>query len=488
MKNKGRVLTAILILTVGLLIGCGSSSDLSDSVNQIYSLITELSEEDESEVAVAGQDEPSDEAAVVSQNEPYSEDNVEEENIDSVEYGGILGWVVNVENEDEKIEGAEVTAVSTATGETETITTDSSGYFELILAEGKYTLTVTTQGYEDYIWPDGNDFQNPVVVTNEGVNYLDDWIKMTPVKMSRKNYYDSEGTLVYYEVYAYYDNGLLCSSTLYQVYYSSFSEGYYSSGEYTFLYLYDEDWNMTDIVLDALTISDWFDESTGEIILGYEYDAEGKSTKIFIYPETESIEQEKFGVDSSKTEEIYEDYPVVTTEVSSGWAAAYLKDIFAGDEPTDMTECRLIYVNDDMVPEIWMDYGYGYAGAEVYTQNGNSTDCVYFDHGYAEWIEKENLLWTGGGSMDEYYDNVYQIQDGEFVSIGSGVYGAADNANVQYDEQGYPLYDYYWNGVEVTEEEYEGALSSVFDETKAESSYQNIYTYKQCKLLLQCIS
>ncbi len=451
---------------------CSSKSELCTSCNMIDACIAV-------EKAISAKAGETDEA---------TEEAETEEPVEEVEYGGILGWVVNVENEDEKIEGAEVTVVNIATGESETTTTDSSGHFELVLTEGEYTLTVVAQGYEGYIWPDGNDFQNPIVVKNQGVNYLDDWIKMTPAKLSRKNYYNSEYTLVYYEVYAYYDNGLLCSSTLYKVNYYSGYDGYYRSAEYTFLYLYDENWDLTDIVLDVLTISDWYDESTGEIVLGYEYDASGKSTRICIYPETESIEQEKFGVDSSKTEEIYEDYPVVTTDVSTGWAAAYLKDIFAGDEPTDATECRLIYVNDDTIPEIWMDYGYGYAGAEVYTQKGDGTDCVHFDQGYAEWIEKENLLWTSGGHMDEYYDVVYQIQDGEFVSIGSGVYGTSDNSNVQYDEQGYPLYDCYWNGVKVTEDEYEKALRSVFDEAKAESSYQNIYTYKQCKLLLQSLT
>ncbi|MCD7811719.1 MAG: S8 family serine peptidase, partial [Ruminococcus sp.] len=103
-----------------------------------------------------------------------------EETDATVENGGILGWVVNVEDEDTKIEGAEVTVTNVDTGEVESTVTDSEGHFELILPEGQYTLTVTAEGYVDYIWPDGNDFQNPIEVKNEGVNYLDDWIKMTP--------------------------------------------------------------------------------------------------------------------------------------------------------------------------------------------------------------------------------------------------------------------------------------------------------------------
>lgn len=95
--------------------------------------------------------------------------------------GGVLCYVVNKEDENTKIENAKITMVNVDTSEEYTTTTDSSGHFELFLPEGKYTLTVKADGYEDYTWPGGNaDFQNPIEVKNNGVNYLDDWIKLTP--------------------------------------------------------------------------------------------------------------------------------------------------------------------------------------------------------------------------------------------------------------------------------------------------------------------
>ena len=90
--------------------------------------------------------------------------------------------------------------------------------------------------------------------------------------------------------------------------------------------------------------------------------------------------------------------------------------------------------------------------------------------------------------MDVYYDEIYEIQNGKFVSISSGNYGAADNSNVQYDEQDSPIYDYYWNNSKVTKTEYEQKLSNIFDNAEATDIYQNIYTYDQCKLLLQSLS
>lgn len=84
--------------------------------------------------------------------------------------GAALCYVVNVDNEDEKVMGATVTAVSKSDGRTERTTTDENGHFELILLEGEYTLTVTHPEYKTYVLD--------ITVKNEGVNYLDDWIKM----------------------------------------------------------------------------------------------------------------------------------------------------------------------------------------------------------------------------------------------------------------------------------------------------------------------
>lgn len=306
-------------------------------------------------------------------------------------------------------------------------------------------------------------------------------------RISAVNYYDDDGKLVYCESYAYYENGLLCSTTLHSVNYSS-DGTFYTGDEYTFLYLYDDDGNLQDKVLDALTIDDWFDRDTGEIILDYEFDSEGNSNEITIYPETESIEQEKYGVDPEKTEKIYESAAIIPTSSGNGWASAYLRDVFADDEPTDMTTCRFIYVDENPQPELWMDYGYGYAGAEIYTVDNGITDKIYLSHGFAYWIEKGNLLLVRGGHMDNYYDEIYKIEDGKFVTLAAGDYGAEDNSNIQLDENGYPIYDYYWNGMKTSEDEYERQLTDAFDMSMAVNTYQNIYTYDQCRLLLQAIA
>ena len=50
----------------------------------------------------------------------------------------------------------------------------------------------------------------------------------------------------------------------------------------------------------SLTIADNYNDETGEFVLDYDYDADGNSTPLIIYPKEESIEQEKFHVDPSR--------------------------------------------------------------------------------------------------------------------------------------------------------------------------------------------
>lgn len=64
--------------------------------------------------------------------------------------------------------------------------------------------------------------------------------------------------------------------------------------------------------------------------------------------------------------------------------------------------------------------------------------------------------------MDNYWDGIYQLKDGQFTEIAHGDFGAEDNTNVQFDENG-PIYQYIWNGQSVSETEYQQELEASFD-------------------------
>jgi hypothetical protein len=90
--------------------------------------------------------------------------------------------------------------------------------------------------------------------------------------------------------------------------------------------------------------------------------------------------------------------------------------------------------------------------------------------------KRQNLFAISAVRMDRYSDYVYRIQNGEFTKLHEGKYGAEDNANVQLDVNGEPIYQYYWEGKEVSSKQYEQSLKSVFYDSKAVSVGENSYT------------
>ncbi len=139
--------------------------------------------------------------------------------------GGILCYVVDKENENVKINGATVTVTNVETGETFSADTNTEGHFELAVPSGEYTLAVRADGYSPYVWPDGNiALQNPIVVRQGEINYLDDWIKLTKAETTLKqklmqqtnlpilhffcNDYDSDGSHEAFAVVGEIDNSM----------------------------------------------------------------------------------------------------------------------------------------------------------------------------------------------------------------------------------------------------------------------------------------
>ena len=106
--------------------------------------------------------------------------------------------------------------------------------------------------------------------------------QQTDQQISRINYYDTDDKLIYYDSYAYYDNGLLCSTTLHSVDYYDNGNGEqdsYTGNEYTFLYLYDADGNIKTTMPASLTIADNYNDETGEFVLDYDYDEDGNEVE-----------------------------------------------------------------------------------------------------------------------------------------------------------------------------------------------------------------
>ena len=169
------------------------------------------------------------------------------------------------------------------------------------------------------------------------------------------------------------------------------------------------------------------------------------------------------------------------------WAQAYRKciqDDFNKQEQEygrddwyyEWYRCCLLDVDKDDIPELYIDRPIAASGHEIYTfADGKIYSQMLDGHGSLSYIPREGLFLESGGHMDAYWDIVYRLENGEFVEIAKGNFGAEDNANVQYDKDGFPIYRYFWNGEEVANESiYNKKLNEVFPESRA-------YDYDDCE-------
>lgn len=128
--------------------------------------------------------------------------------------------------------------------------------------------------------------------------------------------------------------------------------------------------------------------------------------------------------------------------------------------PEPKFEYLLIYVDADYIPELYIYTG-GMASGELIVSfydgkvralNRGRVGIQYLKHG--------GLLYGETGAMGFYPSNVYQLEKGEFSEIGTGWY--TDGI----DDQGNMYFEYYWEDVPVTEEQFEASINELIDTSK----------------------
>ena len=158
-----------------------------------------------------------------------------------------------------------------------------------------------------------------------------------------------------------------------------------------------------------------------------------------------------------------------TPDVSSEWKQAYIDYINSHGQ---FEISKLVNINNDEIPELYINFGTTASGDVLCSYaEGTVIEQPMYNYGFS-YIEEQNLFRDLGGHMDVYYDKIYTIQDGQFALLYSGDYGAEDNSNVQLDESGMPIYNYYWNGTQVSsQEEYMTLLNQVYNTEQAITPY-----------------
>lgn len=162
------------------------------------------------------------------------------------------------------------------------------------------------------------------------------------------------------------------------------------------------------------------------------------------------------------------------------WQKAYIQYLSEASTAEYQRGYTLIFMSNDGIPQI----------AEVGTDEATGCRIVHYADGdvhvtqlnrlYFSYIPHENLLCNSEGHMDYYYDLVYRLNGPEMELVAAGYYGAEDNSRIQLDANGSPIYQYEWNGVKVSPEEYGSELGKVYDSARAVSyDYDDLYSVEE---------
>lgn len=269
-------------------------------------------------------------------------------------------------------------------------------------------------------------------------------------------------------------------------------------------------WKNSDF--GGASISFAFDESGNLFLAGYYgpnffwVDAEGKTVKridtvdaryhwpVSVRCHDRIVEITMHGTsgDGSEGNEhiVTVDLNQILYEDNSSWHRAYLEYILNGAGGVSRygglqeAKFQLIYVDDDNVPELWINGSSMADGSQICTFDGQQVNSIFIsEYGNLQYIERSGYFYTAGGHMDVYWDGVYRVQNGQFVDIARGDFGAQDNAHVQFDENGEPIYQYSWNGISTTKQAYQENLNRVFDFSAAQDIFDevpyNFYSLQQ---------
>ena len=236
--------------------------------------------------------------------------------------------------------------------------------------------------------------------------------------------------------------------------------------------------NITDADT-AMKENDWITYYTNEntsaylttindraFMASFEANEEGKVTFWYLnnWPQGEDIYEVLNGQTYAEDEESQE-----TPAAVSEWKQAYIDYV---NNHGQFEISKLVNINNDEIPELYINFGSTASGDVLCSYAGGTIiEQPMYNCGFS-YIEGQNLFRDMGGHMDVYYDKIYTIQDGQFLLLYSGDYGAEDNSNVQVDESGMPIYNYYWEETQVfSQEEYMNLLNQVYNTEQAITPY-----------------
>ena len=126
-----------------------------------------------------------------------------------------------------------------------------------------------------------------------------------------------------------------------------------------------------------------------------------------------------------------------------------------------MTEVRFLDINDDGQPELWLDYGYGYAGRRsIY--NGSAARRTRFTYHMERPIQSLAAIFCIQ-PVDIWVDimtRFIRLKTESSLQLPKAVMEKQKISKRM--KTGELIYRYYWNGEDVSEEQYEQNLKEPF--------------------------
>lgn len=155
----------------------------------------------------------------------------------------------------------------------------------------------------------------------------------------------------------------------------------------------------------------------------------------------------------------------VPAEEDYGWVQAYISYLKSSGYSE---EAALIYVDNDDIPELVLSDGVEAGGCRILTYHAGNIDILQTNRLNFVYVPYSGILDNSDGHMDYYYDYIYEIRNGKWESIAVGEY----EGYIDGDEY---ILTYFWNGDEVSEDEYTDNVNNFCD------SYSAVGYYELCE-------
>ena len=195
---------------------------------------------------------------------------------------------------------------------------------------------------------------------------------------------------------------------------------------------------------------------------------------------TEEVNKNVHTLDITDITQYLTGEPDGSTKKYNSWKEAFADRI----QHTDKNEYdgfALIYLNDDRVPELVQAGATSAKGATVVVYKNGSLQETWLNRRSFRYLEYENLLYSASGMENLHFDSFYSITGGQLGLSVQGYYGNKEFARVRYDEKGQEIYNYFWDGGEVSRSGYSDGIMFVFDLSRAKTcgEGENILTAEE---------